>query len=52
MDPTLYIIEISNLTKTFNHRAPRPAIDGMSLAVSPGEVVGLVGPNGAGKAAL
>jgi ABC-2 type transport system ATP-binding protein len=39
-------IEVSNLRKRFG---PTVALDGMSLAVHPGQVTGFVGPNGAGK---
>jgi len=39
-------IEVSELRKRFG---PRPALDGMSFTVRPGQVTGFVGPNGAGK---
>jgi ABC-2 type transport system ATP-binding protein len=46
-------IETDNLTKDFlvGFWRPRPyrALDGLSLAVEPGEVFGFLGPNGAGK---
>ncbi len=43
------IIELRDLVKTFSgHRV----IDGVSLAVNPGEVVFLVGPSGAGKSTV
>jgi ABC-2 type transport system ATP-binding protein len=46
-------IETDSLTKDFlvGFWRPRPyrALDGLSLAVEPGEVFGFLGPNGAGK---
>jgi ABC-2 type transport system ATP-binding protein len=46
-------IETENLTKDFmvGFWRPRPyrALDGLTLAVEPGEVFGFLGPNGAGK---
>ncbi len=41
-----YVVEVSNLTRTF--REVR-AVDGLSLSVRRGEIIGLVGPDGAGK---
>lgn len=43
------VLEVDHVTKSFG--AIR-AIEGISLSVSPGEVVGLVGDNGAGKSTL
>jgi ABC-2 type transport system ATP-binding protein len=40
-------IEVENLVREFR-KGPR-AVDGVSLAVEPGEVYGFLGPNGAGK---
>ena len=40
-------IEVENLVREFR-KGPR-AVDGISLAVGPGEVYGFLGPNGAGK---
>ncbi|MBU0838596.1 MAG: ABC transporter ATP-binding protein, partial [Gammaproteobacteria bacterium] len=39
------MIEISNLTKRF---AQHTAVDDLSFQVQPGEVLGFLGPNGAG----
>ncbi len=38
-------IEIRNLRKAFRKTV---AVDDLSLRVAPGELVGLIGPNGAG----
>lgn len=40
------IIEVKNLTKSFGQTM---AVDGISFAVSQGEIFGFLGPNGAGK---
>ena len=40
------IIEARNLTRTFKKVL---AVDGLDLSVRPGEILGLVGPDGAGK---
>jgi ABC-2 type transport system ATP-binding protein len=40
-------IEVENLVREFR-KGPR-AVDGIDLAVSPGEIYGFLGPNGAGK---
>ena len=41
-----FLIEVSNLSKSFDGVA---AVDGLDLHVRAGEMVGLVGPDGAGK---
>jgi ABC-2 type transport system ATP-binding protein len=46
MPDTACAIEASDLTKRFGELA---AVDGLSLSVRPGEIYGLVGPDGAGK---
>src|SRR5579863_3425506 len=44
---SMYAIEASELVREFK-KGPR-AVDGIELAVSPGEIYGFLGPNGAGK---
>jgi ABC-2 type transport system ATP-binding protein len=41
-------VEVSDLVKRYP-KSPVNAVDGISFAVTPGEVFGLLGPNGAGK---
>src|SRR5512143_391398 len=41
-----YLIEVNNLSKSYGNV---PAVNGLDLQVRAGEMVGLVGPDGAGK---
>ena len=43
------MIEVQNLTHRYG---PRIALSGVSFAVGPGEIFGLLGPNGGGKSTL
>jgi len=42
------MIELKQVCKSYNRGAVR-AVDGLTLAVPPGEIFGFLGPNGAGK---
>ncbi len=46
--PAAPAVEVDELVKRYP-KSPVNAVDGISFAVTPGEVFGLLGPNGAGK---
>jgi iron complex transport system ATP-binding protein len=39
-------LEVNNISLSYNHH---PVVDGLSFCLRPGEMVGLIGPNGCGK---
>ena len=43
------ILSTENLVKNYAGSSSQPAVDGLSLKVSRGQIFGLLGPNGAGK---
>ena len=43
------ILECTQLSKSYGKV---PALDGVSFAIEPGRIVGLLGPNGSGKNTL
>jgi ATP-binding cassette subfamily B protein len=45
-------LALENVTFAYPSRPERNAIDGLSLAIEPGETVALVGPSGAGKSTM
>ena len=44
-------IKIDNVVKRYNPN-DKPAVNGVSFEVKPGEIFGFLGPNGAGKTTL
>src|ERR1044072_8524640 len=45
------VVQIKNLTQQFSLKAP-PALKNITASFPPGKIIGIVGPDGAGKATL
>ena len=51
--PTAPVLRVEDLTVTYAmRRGPFTAVDGVSLTIQPGEILGLVGESGAGKSTV
>ena len=49
---TAPLLDIQNLVKHYPGRPPVRAVDGVSLAIAPGQTLGLVGESGSGKSTV
>ena len=46
------VLEVDNVTKSYQGESPVPALRGVNLTIGQGELVGIVGPSGSGKTTL
>ncbi len=51
MDDVQALVQVDNLSKVFPH-SPAPALDNINTAIPRGKIMGIAGPDGAGKTTL